>query len=306
MCKTENEQLLSLIVPFHVKDKRHITLNIDVLNRFKSLDCLSEIIVVFNAFTYKEFREIKDNYKSLNQNFIALHNPETMLIGHARNLAASKAKGKYLIFFDSDVEIEEEVVKYIPKAINNLEDNNAQALYPHLNEYKSNSKLVEIDSLEDRRAYKSRVYGDKTICLGGAFILINRELFIKLGFEERVVCAEDRDIAARLLYSSGKIIYDPNVKITHRNSGDLKDIFKRKKFHAKANALIYERYPQYYHKNIKDWISIISSKLNPKYHIYGVIYAIVMIYYMLNFYMYRIKLRLFTPHIINFMRSKEL
>lgn len=306
--KESNQKLISVIIPFHVKDQTLFNSVIQQIKKYYNQIKSIEFIIVFNGFKerkycYEHCKKIKD----INTNINCLYFKENVIIGHARNIGASIAIGKYLIFMDCDVIVSKNTIKNIPDILLKLEEENYQALHPFLIPYKTNSIWAKLDSDEDRRSYLERVINkQESSILVGPFTLIKSDTFFELGgWEERLLCSEDRDLAIRLLNKGYKIKYEPRIKILHKNQGSLRKIIKRKIFHAEVNSLVYERHNYYYHKSLLDWYSLILSKLQIKHHIYGITYSLIMFMYMTAFFYFRIRFKLKFSSYLNFKYSRE-
>lgn len=295
---------ISIIIPCHKKDERELTIllkQLETLDKIKDLHF--EIIIIFNNF-HNENIYLKNRSKYIIKIF---HQP--LIIGRARNIGASLSKGDYLIFIDADVSINKNSLLGLSKTFDQMENFGYSALLPKFVLHSDNSIFAMLDSQEDIRSYKYRVENNNKIAtsLSGPFAVIKRKVFLEIGgWEEKNICAEDKDLAARIVEHSNKIMYAPNIVIDHKNDSSLLAILKRKVFHAKCNALVYERYPLYFHRSLKGWTKIIFSKLNLRYPVYSSIYMTIMIIYVVIFYIYRIKIRYFEANKISFEKALYL
>lgn len=287
---------ISVIIPCHKKNIQELysLLNqLTVLKRVKNISF--EIIVIFNGFK-KEFPRLKDE-----KNYTIKYFKNPLIIGHARNIGASLSKCDYLVFIDADIKFFEDSILNIDRVINKLNVGKFQAVFPRIKQLSSKNVFALLDSKEDIRAYVYRVRDRTTTTLYGPFVIISKRNFDDLGgWEEKTLCAEDKDLAARIIIRGGKILYTPEIITIHNNYNTLKGIVKRKIFHAKCNALVYERYPSYFHRSFKEWMSIIASKYNSRYPMHSSIYVLVMVMYVLFFYVHRIRIRYFESNKIPF------
>lgn len=298
---------ISIIIPCHEKDVRELS---KLLTQLKILDGINgihyEVIIIFNNFSNKIHR-----FKT-NNNYLTKTFKESLIIGRARNIGASLSTGDYLIFIDSDVSIDRKSLLAIHKVITEMEKLRYSAILPNFSAVKNTSIFANLDSREDIRSYNYRIR-DKNrkmaTSLSGPFVLIKRSVFFKLGgWDEKNICAEDKDLAARIMESGGRIMFAPEIIIHHKNDSSLSAILKRKIFHAKCNALAYERYPKYFHRNFMEWYKIIVSKLDIRHFPSSFIYLNIMIFYIIVFNLYRLQIRLFMKEklqFISFLVSNE-
>lgn len=296
---------ISIIIPCHKKDKRDLDILLRQLKILEEIkDVNYEIIIIFNNFPNEKIR-IKNRSKYIIKTF-----NKSLIIGHARNIGASLSDGDYLIFMDADISINKNSLLKLSKTIDQMEGLGYSALLPKFSIYNKASTFAVLDSEEDIRSYRSRIENGnwtEAASLGGPFVLIKRKVFFEIGeWEEKYICAEDKDLAARIINYGNKIMYAPEIIINHKNDSNLLAILKRKAFHAECNALAYERHPFYFHRSLKEWRSIIFSKYNSHYPMDSIIYMLIMLFYVIIFYIYRIKIRFFETSKIPFEKASYL
>ena len=296
----KNKELISIITPIHVKDINNLGNFIEQLNLFNNTIKDLEIILVLNGGNSDSFEPFKNNLMSNDfSNLKILEFNLELIIGLARNLGAIHASGEYLIFMDCDVEVSEMSILALLKSLNSLNTDKYAAIMPGIQKYCGSTIWTELDSLEDKRSYECRINENNSLILYGPFNIIKTTIFKRLGgWEYRIVCSEDRDMALRILNIGKKIKYIPEIVICHKNPTSFKNVLKRKIFHAKVNALVYERYPLYYKKSTKDWVNMVKPKLNIKYNIFGLLYAVSIFTYFIVFYYSRFVLKRNYYHLI--------
>ena len=295
-----NKILISLIIPIHTKDVNNLGKFIEQLILFNNTIKDIEIILVLNGGNCDSFKSLKNNLLSKNlSNLKILEFNSGLIIGLARNMGAIHANGEYLIFMDCDVEVFKNSMLTLKNNLKTLDTDKYVAIMPGIQKYCGNTLWTELDSIEDKRSYECRIKENDSLILYGPFNIIKSSIFRSLGgWEYRTLCSEDRDMALRILNTGKKIKYIPDLLICHKNPSSLKNIFKRKIFHAKVNALVYERYPLYYKKTAKDWIEMVLPKLNKKYNLFGLIYASTILTYLIVFYYSRFILKRNNYHLI--------
>ncbi|PIR72809.1 MAG: hypothetical protein COV26_01985 [Candidatus Nealsonbacteria bacterium CG10_big_fil_rev_8_21_14_0_10_36_23] len=294
--------LLSIIIPCHKKNEKELG---KLLIQCRELKCFyrktqTEVIVVFNRYENKKPEislNLIDKYKFYSQ---------PLIIGMARNIGASLSSGNIMMFVDSDVTLPKKTILEIKPTIKKMTSSGYCSILPNYKEVVKSSIYAKLDSREDIRSYRGRVNNDGITAssLSGPFVVIKRCMFFDLGgWEERNVCAEDKDLAARIMLTGNKIMYAENLEIFHNNSSSIKVILKRKLFHAKCNALVYERYPQFFHRSLMEWLEIVSSKFSLKYPLQSTIYVLIMIIYLFFFYFNRIYIKIFKEKELTFRKS---
>ncbi len=306
--KKQYRHQLSVIVPLLTRDLSHLSHIINFTTYLEKEKINFELILVINGLKSLDLASInKLENKFKIKNIKILKFKENLIIGKARNIGATKATGKFLLFMDADVEVPSESISPLLQAIELMEKKaNYAALLPQPLKLLGN-KWSFLDNKEDRRSYLSRITKKKIKILFGPFSLIKANCFFQVGkWEDRVICAEDRDLAAKLLKAGYSILYYPQLKVLHKNPSNLKRIIQRKIFHAHANAIVYLKYPEIYNKKISDWIKMYISIFDRRYLIASTTYIFVLIFYTAVFYFLLFRLRLIRRILILFPQSRKL
>lgn len=187
-----------------------------------------EVIVVDNASSDQSVEMVKNNFPKVR----IIENKQNFGFSKGSNIGATKAKGKFLLFLNSDIEL--------------LNDNFDQAI-----ERLEKDKTVGIigGSLLNREGTQQRSFGnfynllnvavmlfggDKTEMLGrkvdaakkvewvsGAFFLIKKDLFDKInGLDEHFfMYVEDMELCYRIKKQGYMVIFDPDLKAIHSEQG---------------------------------------------------------------------------------------
>lgn len=277
---------ISIIIPFHIKDEKFLDNVINLFNLANENINLKEFIIVFNAVdknSEEKFEKLLNTKAKHNNKLKKIYFKEALIIGKARNVGADFASSDYLLFIDSDVDVPKESFQNLSTFLN---DNPTQvnALMPHLKLHDTSTIWAMLDSYEDKISYESRICGKETISLIGPFLLVNKNIYYNCGkFEEKRICAEDRELAIRIIKQGYKIHFNKQVVVTHKNDPTLKRLIYRKKFHAEANAFIYTNHPDYYKKNLKNWAQYLVRSIIPSHPFHSLIYISIKVYYILWF-----------------------
>ena len=114
MDKKKKDIFLSLIVPFYnSEDTLKQCVNSILLQKKNEF---IEIILINDSSTDRSFK-IAKKIKKDNSNIILINNPINLGVSASRNLGLKRAKGKFIIFLDSDDEIIQNSLDKIKKLI---------------------------------------------------------------------------------------------------------------------------------------------------------------------------------------------
>ncbi len=180
---------ISIIIPTF-KEARYIN---QTLNSIKKLNGNFEVILVETVSEETAFLEnvIKKHKR------VQLHKIKERGIAKARNCGAQKAHGNILLFLDADVFVTEDVVKQVSRAFKD-----ASVIGATCNNYPANPKFGELLFFKFYNALIRLVLRLPLIKFKhsrGEFIAVRKPHFEKIrGFNERLVCMEDADLAQRL------------------------------------------------------------------------------------------------------------
>ena len=206
-----------------------ISIIIPIYNVEKYLDeCLTSVM----NQTYKNFEVIlvndgtKDNSIEIVNKFISKHNNIKLVnkenggLGSARNVGINHARGKYLIFIDSDDYIE---ATYIEKLYTEIEKSKSDIVICGINKYYENSKNIEPVNLEveNNKSYSSLEA-------------------IKLLFTNKIFCHAWNRIYRKELFINNNILF-PEGKLYEDILPAVKLISKSKKISFIKENLYYYR-----------------------------------------------------------------
>lgn len=235
------QPILSIIIISY--NTAQITLNC-INSILKSVDnqINYEIIVIDNASTDNSVKEL-ENYALRPTSYTLIKNSKNLGFAKANNQGVKEAKGKYILFLNSDVEVKRINFK---KLLNYLDKNQKVGVLT----VKVNLPNGEIDPASHRgfpTIWRSFCYFSGLEKLlgkiplfkeffgsyhllnndfakiheidspSGAFFLTRKELFQQInGFDgDFFMYGEDLDLAYRIKEKNFKIIYYPNYIVTH-------------------------------------------------------------------------------------------
>lgn len=149
-----------------------------------------------------------------------------------RNFGASKSRGKYLIFLDSDMELQKNVIS---ECVELAENNRIGAItIPE--------KTVGAGFIQDIRRFEREMYeGDSTIELSRFY---DRKIFLKVGgYDERLTGPEDYDLFYRVAQKT-KVGRIKSYILHHEENLTLFKLLQKKFYYASSGALYAEKHPE--------------------------------------------------------------
>ena len=165
----------------------------------------------------------------------------------ARNSGAAIAEGEMLIFIDDDTIVEPDFIRSHlnaheewPEALvvgtNRLPDEMLMTPFGRFRQ------RLERQSLPERRGPT-----DIPNFCTAQNMSINRDVFRKLGgFEPRIICGEDQDLALRHTSRGGKIVFQPEAASVHDDTAlDIRSYCKRTEWGAENMVAFCLRYPDW-------------------------------------------------------------
>ncbi len=192
-----------------------------------------EIIVIDNHFIEGKNKEILVNFPHV----IWIQSVGNIGFGKANNLGVEHAKGKYILFLNCDTLVFDNAIF---NAFSFLENNSKFVAIGGIQVDLSHKKIPFYQSLNDIRKDlyfipqgsffkkilfallpKESFFEGETNNLGGAFILVPKEIFEKAGKwdEDFFMYAEDAELSYRL-HQFGKLAYSEDVKFIHLIQGN--------------------------------------------------------------------------------------
>ena len=218
---------ISIIVPFYYSSKKKTKKDYN-LSLLAFEKCLSAI----SKSNYKNYELITVSDGSCNQSIKIAENYADNVVkikknsgpGNSRNIGAKLAKGKILLFIDSDIEIKPnalEIVNRRYKIQNSLVG--LQGIFSHKPDYKKSSTQYMQSYLcyyLFSEVMKKKYTG--TICT--SFFSIKKNLFFKLnGFDTKFksASAEDSDFGMRLNKEGYKVQIERKIRVNHHTNFDL-------------------------------------------------------------------------------------
>ena len=239
MLKGENHMDASIII-LTKNAGQHFEKLLDSINN-QEFDGSFEVIIVDSGST--------DNTLDIAERFRAKTftiKPEEFHHSKTRNLGASLAKGKYLVYIVQDALPANR--KWLSNLVAPLSEKEIGAVYGRQMAYPTakpmdkffymyfypNEKrvLTREDALNEKRFYLENVF------VSDVNSAIRKEVWEKIKFNENIEFAEDKDFALRVLKAGYKVIYEPNAVVYHSHDYSLISGFKRRVKDGRAFAKI--------------------------------------------------------------------
>jgi glycosyltransferase involved in cell wall biosynthesis len=243
--------LLSILVPtFHRPEGVKLFLQ-SLAQQHDSLED-SEILIINNAPEDQELiSQICTEFSSQGLPVRALLQP-IKGVSHARNLGIEKARGKWLVFFDDDEELEENYLSSLLTLLGKSEENTIlggpyEAVFDGIKPIWVKNEYFNINLGPETRPLESGKY-----LWGGNLILtaaLAKEAGLfdqKLGYVGAVrhSFGEDTEFLFRAVQKGGKQIYCPQLVVRHHiqeGRYHLQAFCHRRKWTAFSKALLYIR-----------------------------------------------------------------
>jgi glycosyltransferase involved in cell wall biosynthesis len=195
----KNNIILSIIIPFHNRAE----LLINTINSFKNNSSDDyEIILVDDESSIDQYNKINDFIKDEN---IFLYRIKKKERGFARNYGASKARGQYLNFFDSDdIALDNHINSFKHFIINNNYPNIFSNSY-----YVKNSKNNKSQKIIHKRILNNQIFKNNILSCNATFI--KKDFFLKFKFSTIIELSGSEDWELWLRIASQNLIYGNRI-----------------------------------------------------------------------------------------------
>lgn len=160
--------------------------------------------------------------------------------GRTRNLGAGLARGKILVYISQDaLPLQDD---WLQKLLDNFNDPSVamvcgrQIPWQHT---KPPEKFFHLYNFPDFKihvtAHDPDYYHDN-LFISDVNSALRKDVWQQFRFSEKVIVAEDKELAKRLLNAGWKIIYEPEAPVYHAHDLSLKEAFERAVFFGVALA----------------------------------------------------------------------
>jgi len=240
---------VSVIIPVYNRKER-ITACLESVLRQAHDDF--EVIVIDDAST-DGTSQVLDNVKDPRARVIRL--TENRGYSYTRNLAVTKAEGKFIVFTDSDCTVAKDWIDELIRPF-------------------SNGPLIMITAGKIEDPLKGNYW--ETVNKGGDFVAskegyarkaigcnmaVRKEFLVNNGFDERLshMAAEDFDLCLRCKKQGHKIFYTPRAKVIHHRRSSLQSTVRQQFYYGYGNAYAYIKNRTFPFVNYGSWILLAAG-----------------------------------------------
>lgn len=166
-----------------------------------------------------------------------------------RNFGAKKAKGKIIVYTDSDCIPGKNWLKEMVKPIESGEVAGVQGTYRTLNRKSLIARFEGYEIEKRHERMKKQKYIDFIGTFSAAYV---KNIFLKFGgFDTRFKTAsgEDPELSYRIAKAGYKLVFNPKAYVYHPHPDSLKKYLKQKFYRAYWRVLMYKKHPD---KMMKD------------------------------------------------------
>lgn len=196
----------------------------------QKINCLYEVILIDSGS--------RDDTLAITRQYpIKIHQirPEEFGHGRTRNLGATLAQGRFLVFLTADaIPANEQWLSKLVEGIKDREDLAASFSRQLPKPEASPMERWDILKVNPQKREIKRFVGPCSkqkmrvlISFQDVSSCLKREAWGKRKFNEELIMAEDQDWAKRALQAGFGILYEPDSIVFHSHSYNLKDIFQR-------------------------------------------------------------------------------
>lgn len=217
--------VLSVVIP--VRDDKRIYDLIEDLKKQKDVDF--EIIVVVNG---KGQRNFLSEVKGIRKEYISIESSYV-----ARNKGVLIAKGKYIVFMDSDMRVKDEfLLKKIEDSIDGIDIMKGKLIMTG----KVKDFIVWEFGIDDWRKFNMQ-----TKDYGIGFSVIRKDIFYEVGVFLPVITAGDTEFISRLKRYGFKISYNDKLSAEHYFGDSIYwDIWKRWERYGTGSRILVMMLPE--------------------------------------------------------------
>lgn len=215
---------LSVIVPFFYSENKKID-----ASKYFSLLAFNKCLSAIFKSDYKNFEVIAVSDSSSDESIDIVKKYPCKIIkikknsgsGYARNKGAQTAKGKILVFLDSDVEIQKNALSIINKHFNKKNNHGLlQGIYSHKPDYRSSTNQY-LQSYYSYYIFTETIKNKFTQSLCTNIFAIQKNIFKETnGFDDHFnnATVEDQEFGFRLIKKGYKIPIDRKLNTIHHTN----------------------------------------------------------------------------------------
>lgn len=160
-----------------------------------------------------------------------------------RNFGAKKAKGKIIVFTDSDCIPGKNWLKEMIKPIEKGVAVGVEGTYKTLNK---ESVIARFGGYEIEKRHERKKKQERIDFIGTFSAAYRRDIFLKFGgFDESFTMAsgEDPELSYRIAKAGYKLVFNPKAFVYHPHPDSLKKYLKQQFYRAYWRVLMYRKHP---------------------------------------------------------------
>lgn len=157
--------------------------------------------------------------------------PEEFHHGRTRNLGAELARGEILVYITQDaLPLRDD---WLQKLVDNFADPlvamvcGRQIPWEHTRPPEKFFHMYNFPDFKIRVTAHDRDYYHDNMFISDVNSALRKDIWQKSRFSEKVIAAEDKELAARLLRAGWTIVYEPEAAVHHAHNLSPGDVFKR-------------------------------------------------------------------------------
>jgi cellulose synthase/poly-beta-1,6-N-acetylglucosamine synthase-like glycosyltransferase len=200
-----------------------------------------EILVVDDGSNDRTVEIVKEFAKKF-KNIYVFSNPHRGP-AYQRNFGAKKAKGKIIVFTDSDCIPTKNWLKEMVKPFEDDQIVGVQGTYRTLNKNKIIARFEGYEIEKRHERMKRQKYIDFIGTFSAAY---RRDVFLKFGgFDTSFPMAsgEDPELSYRIAKAGYKMVFNPRAIVYHPHVDNLRKYLKQKFYRAYWRVLMYAKHP---------------------------------------------------------------
>lgn len=254
---------LSIVIPLHRMHVKNFDTTYGAIKFASVPDVKYEVTVVVNGKDPKgNVSKYLGNAQEEGIRVISYENEVNCAV--ARNIGFGYGGGdETVLFLDADVIVPPDFFKKLIPYLSELSaDSEVGGLCPLFAVNRDNETgLQKYENLEDIRMLNSYRKQKYIKMFQGFCIILKSSIFSEVGgFDESFIASEDRELTVRVIRAGYKILCMPDIELLHVNPSGIKNIIKRKRWHAIGNAQLAIKYPGEYDGSMLEWLFLLFKK----------------------------------------------